>query len=350
MELPCGTFNDSYEQDMSIFRRKTHWIWLIIAFIVLATLPLFASSTIITIMITTAILIITVGGLNILTGYCGQISIGQSGFMAVGAYTSAILTSTYGLPFWVAFPCAGITAAIAGVIFGLPSLRIKGFYLVLATLAAQFIIIYIIMHTPGLTGGYAGIDAPFPSIGGITLDSPQAFYYLAIPVCGISVFLAKNWSRTKLGRAFVAIRDNEFAAETQGVNLFKYKLIAFAICSFYAGIAGSLWAHFMGRISPEQFTLLNSIWYVGILVVGGMGSNMGVIFGVAIYQFLQEATAGLAPALASLFPGSMVGAFAGLGQLFFGVIIIVVLILDPRGLNHAWEVLKTRYRLWPYSY
>jgi branched-chain amino acid transport system permease protein len=351
MELPCGTFNENYAQDMSIFRRRTHWVWFILFCIFLAAVPLFASAHILTVVITIAITIITIMGLNILIGYAGQISIGQAGFMAVGAYTSAILTTTSGLPFWVALPCAGLMAALIGVIFALPAARIKGFYIVLSTIAAQFIIIYVIMHNPfGLTGGYAGLNAPPPQLGGIVFDSPQSYYYLAVGIAGIMTFFAVNWSRTRIGRSFIAIRDNEFAAETQGVNIFRTKLIAFAICSFYAGIAGSLWGHFMGRVSPEHYTLLSSIWYVGILVVGGIGSTMGVMFGCVLYQLLQEFVAAIAPSVAGIFPGVAAGIFAGLGQLFFGLVIMFVLIFEPRGINHAWNVLKTRYRIWPYSY
>lgn len=350
MQLPCGVFNERYEQDMAIFRRKTHWIWFAIACVFLATLPLIASAHVLTVVITIAITVITILGLNILIGYCGQISLGQAGFMAVGAYTSAILTSTYGLSFWIALPCAGIMAALIGVLFATPAAKIKGFYIVLATIAAQFIIVYVVMHTPGLTGGYAGMNAPAPRLGSIALDSPRSYYYLALGVAGIMIFFAQNWGRTRLGRAFVAIRDNEFAAETQGVNLFQYKLIAFGICAFYAGIAGSLWGHFMGRVSPEHYTLLQSVWFIGMLIVGGMGSTVGAIFGATLYQGLQELVAVVAPAIAGIFPGVAAGIFAGLGQLLFGIIIMLVLIFQPRGLNHAWTVLKTRYRMWPYTY
>ena len=350
MELPSGTFNERYEQDMAIFRRKIHWYWFIALVIFLALLPLKAPAHVLTVIITIAITVVTIMGLNILIGYCGQISLGQAGFMAVGAYTSAILTATYGVSFWIALPCAGIMAALIGVLFATPAARIKGFYIVLATIAAQFIIVYVIMHTPSLTGGYAGMDAPAPRIGSIALDSPRSYYYLALGVAGIMTFFARNWARTRLGRAFFAMRDNEFAAETQGVNLLKYKLIAFGICAFYAGIAGSLWGHFMGRVSPEHYTLLQSVWYIGILIVGGMGSTVGVFFGATVYQLLQELVAAVAPAVAGLFPGVAAGIFAGLGQLVFGIIIMVVLISEPRGLNHLWTTVRTRYRLWPYNF
>ena len=350
MELPCGTFNERYEQDMAIFRRKTHWAWFAALVVFLAVLPLFAPAHILTVVITIAITVVTVMGLNILIGYAGQISLGQAGFMAVGAYTSAILTSTYGLSFWIALPCAGIMAALIGVLFATPAARIRGFYIVLATIAAQFIIVYFIMHVPALTGGYAGMDAPAPRLGSIVFDSPRSYYYLAIVIAGIMTFFAVNWTRTRLGRAFVAMRDNEFAAETQGVNLFYHKLIAFAIAAFYAGIAGSLWGHFMGRVSPEHYTLMQSVWYIGMLVVGGMGTTVGVFFGTVAYQFMQEAVAAIAPAVAGWFPGVAAGIFAGLGQLVFGLVIMVVLITEPRGFHHLWTVVKTRYRMWPYNY
>jgi branched-chain amino acid transport system permease protein len=176
MGLPSGTFNQSYGQDMAIFRTRAQWIMLIAFLIFLFVCPLFMSDTILTIMIIIGITVIAVLGLNILTGYCGQISLGHAGFMAVGAYTSGILTAKLGFSFWAALPCAALAAGIAGLIFGLPSLKIKGFYLIMATIAAHFIIIWVILQFQSVTGGANGLAVPRPEIGGFVFKSKGSYF------------------------------------------------------------------------------------------------------------------------------------------------------------------------------
>ena len=204
--LPCGTYPGSYQEDIAVVRTRLQWGLLIAGLALLFCLPLFTDLRWMSFINITMIYIIAVLGLNILTGYCGQISIGHAAFMAVGAYTSAILVTKLGFPFWVALPCAGIMAGLVGLIFGLPSLRVKGFYLVLATLAAQFIIMWVIMRIRFLTGGYAGIKVPRPELGGIVFDTDQSYFYIIAVLLVIMTFLAKNIVRTKVGRAFIAIR------------------------------------------------------------------------------------------------------------------------------------------------
>ena len=213
MGLPSGTFNQSYAQDMAIFRTKTQWVLLIAFLVFLFTCPLFSSDRILTIMTIIGITVISVQGLNILTGFCGQISLGHAGFMAVGAYTSAVLTAKLGLSFWAALPCAALAAGIAGIIFGLPSLRIKGFYLIMATIAAHFIIMWVILQLYGVTGGGDGLAVPRPEIAGFVFKSKASYFYLVMIIACLGTLLAKNLVRTRAGRAFIAIRDNELAAE-----------------------------------------------------------------------------------------------------------------------------------------
>ena len=264
---PCGTYDESYAQDMAIVRTRLQWILLIGGLIFLFSLPLFAGGRWLNLLNLIGISLIAVHGLNILTGYCGQISLGQAAFMAVGAYTSGVLTAKLGFSFWAALPCAALSAGIVGLIFGLPSLRVKGFYLAMATLAAQFIIPSLISHPlEGITEGIHTLIVPPPKVGGIVCTSPQSMFYIIIPIAVVMTFFAKNLVRTGVGRAFVAIRDNDLAAEVQGVNVFGYKLLAFFICSAYAGVAGSLWAHWMRAINPDHFSLMDSIWYVGMMM------------------------------------------------------------------------------------
>lgn len=350
MGLPCGTLNENYSQDMAIVRTRLQWGLLACFLVFLFLLPLFGSTLLVNMIILVSVQVIAVHGLNILTGYCGQISLGHAAFLAVGAYTSAILTTKLGLSYWLALPCAGLNAAIIGMFFGLPAVRIKGLYLALATVAAQFIIIYVITVARPLTGGIDGIHTPPPQIGNITLDSAQSYYYLAVILAIIATIMAKNIVRTRAGRAFIAIRDNDIAAEVMGINLFRYKLFAFFIASFFAGIAGSLWVHNFGYTHPDQFPLIDSVWYLGMIIVGGMGSTAGAIFGVIFLRLLGELVTVMAPTLASLIPAISTTVAAALGPVVYGVVIILFLVFEPRGLAHRWEIAKANYRFWPFSY
>jgi branched-chain amino acid transport system permease protein len=350
MSLPSGVFQESYAQDMAIFRTRTHWVFLLAFLILLFTMPVYSSERIITMATIMGITIISVLGLNILTGYCGQISLGHAGFMAVGGYVSAILTAKLGWPFWVALPCAGLGAGVAGIIFGLPSLKIKGFYLIMATVAAHFIIIWVILQFYGVTGGADGMSVPKPEIGGLVLKSKASYFYLVMIITCISVYFAKNIVRTRAGRAFIAIRDNDLAAEVMGVNLWAYKLMAFFIGCVYAGVSGALLVHYYAFTSTDIFPFMNSVWYLGMLIVGGMGSMTGVIFGVVSLKLLDELVTIVGPMLAAVFPVIAAQAAASLALIMRGLVIILFLIFEPRGLMHRWELIKAYYRRWPFSY
>ncbi len=349
MGLPAGTRNYTYAQDMAIFRTKTQWAMLLALFVVLFTAPLYWGNYWLSVANLIGITIIAATGLNILTGYCGQLSIGHAGFIAVGAYTSAVLTNRFELPFLVGLICAGLAAGLIGMIFGIPSLRVKGFYLAISTIAAQFIIIWVISHWTSVTGGYTGISVPPASIGGITFVSQASLFYLITLITVLVVFLAKNLARTRAGRAFVAIRDNDLAAQVMGINLFRYKLIAFFIGCFLAGIAGSLLAHWIGFMSVEHFTIMDSILYIGMIIIGGLGTTTGPIFGVIFIRLLQQGITFIAPVLESTF-ALPAGFTTGIGPMVFGLAIVLFLILEPRGLAHRWQLFKASYRLWPFSY
>jgi branched-chain amino acid transport system permease protein len=350
MDLPAGTRNHSYAEDMAIFRTKTHWFLLIALLIVLFTAPTWFGGYWLSIANLIGITIIAVTGLNILTGYCGQLSIGHAGFMAVGAYTSAILTTRFDQPFLVGLICAGFMAGIIGILFGIPSLRVKGFYLAIATIAAQFIILWVIKYWTPVTGGFAGMEIGPASIGGIVLKSQTAEFYLILIITIIAIFAAKNIVRTRVGRAFVAIRDNDLAAEVMGINLFRYKLTAFFIGCFFAGIAGALLAHTNRIANPEYFPFMKSVLYIGMIIIGGLGTTIGPIFGVIFFQLLDVLVTKLSPALQSAFPHLPPGFTSGIAPTLFGLVIILFLIFEPRGLAHRWQLFKSSYRLWPFSY
>ncbi len=333
---------------MAIFRTKTQWILLFLLLIALFLAPLYVGETNLTLMIVIGITIISLHGLNILTGRCGLISMGHSGFMIVGGYASGILCAKVGLPFWIALPAAGLIAGFVGIIFGLPSLKIKGFYLIMATVAAYFIIHWAVLQLQDLTGGTNGLPVPRFSIFDINLNTKTNFFYVVMVILVIATYAAKNIMRTRAGRAFVAIRDNDLAAEVMGVNLWSYKLQAFFIGCVFAGIAGALSVQYLRFANLDQFPFMDSVWFLGMLIVGGMGSTTGVIFGVIALKLLDQVAIKLGPVLVTTFHfGPTAG--AALSLILSGIIIVLFLIFEPHGIEHFWERIKNWYRLWPFS-
>jgi len=338
-------------EDRAVIRTTTQWSAFIVLLLVITFVPFFfGSDYILSVLIITIITIITLQGLNFILGFTGQISVGHSAFMAIGAYTTAILMTRLNFPFCLAFPSAGLSAALVGMIFALPSLRIKGFYLALATLAAQYLIGWALLHGGSLTGGLYGLAAPRAGLGGFELSSDQSYFLFAMAMLLLMSYFAKNIERGKIGRAFIAIRDNDLAAEVMGVNIFKYKLLAFFVGSFYAGIAGAIWAHYFLRIHPDHFSLMDSIWYLGFLVVGGLGSAMGPIFGAIVYVGLKEMVSLITPFLGGLFPGIQTNIFSGLALIIYSLVVTIFLLFEPRGINRQFCLFKSYYRLWPFAY
>jgi branched-chain amino acid transport system permease protein len=335
---------------MAIVRTRTQWALLIVFLVVVFTVPLYFGNYWLGVFNLIGITLIAALGLNILVGYCGQLSIGHAGFIAVGAYTSAILTNRFEMPFLVGLISAGIVSGIVGIIFGLPSVRVKGFYLAITTIAAQYIIIWVINHWD-LTGGFNGITVPYASIGGLVFDNDVKQFYLIMVIAALGIFFAKNITRTKIGRAFIAIRDNDLAAEVMGVNTLYYKLVAFFIGCFFAGIAGALLAHCTYTLSGEQFSFTESILYIGMIIIGGLGTTLGPILGVTFIRILQQLlTSEIVPWLGNTFTNFPAGFASGVAPMFFGLVLVLFLILEPRGLAHRWALFKAAYRLWPFSY
>jgi branched-chain amino acid transport system permease protein len=350
MSLPCGTRNYNYAKDMAIVRTKTHWVLLIGFLVLLFAAPLYFGNYWLGVCNLIGITLIAAIGLNILVGYCGQLSIGHAGFIAVGAYTAAIMTNRLEFPFLAGLICAGLMAGIIGLVFGIPSVRVKGFYLAITTIAAQFIIIWVINHW-SLTGGYTGIKVPYASIGGYEFRTEASQFYLIMVIAVLVTFFAKNLARTRVGRAFIAVRDNDLAAEVMGVNLLYYKLLAFFIGCFFAGIAGALLAHWIGFMNAEQFSLTESILYIGMIIIGGLGTTIGPILGVVFIRVLQQVlTVELVPFLEESFKTMPAGFATGVTPMLFGLVIVLFLVLEPRGLAHRWALFKAAYRLWPFSY
>ncbi|MGA2317983.1 MAG: branched-chain amino acid ABC transporter permease [Thermodesulfobacteriota bacterium] len=352
MDRPAGVFDVRYEQDMAVVRTGPQWATLIGFLILLAVLPLFAGSYFLSFMILTGIALIAVLGLNILTGYAGQISLGHQAFVAVGAYTTAVLMDSFHWNFWATVPMAGIAAAGVGVLFGLPSFRLKMLYLTMSTLAAQFIIMAFFNHAfPDYFHSVSGIRVNRPELWGIDFRENEAFYYVVIVIAVLMTFFAKNLVRSRSGRAFVAIRDNDLAGEVIGINVARCKLYAFAIGCFYAGIAGSLWATYFRNVNPPHFHIDVSIWYLGCLIVGGMGTTVGAVFGVLFLRIIKELVTFISPILGEMVsPINAPKIGPGLAVISWALVVVLFLIFEPRGLAHTWEVLKSRFRHWPFKY
>jgi len=347
--MRCGDFKESYLEDEKIFQSFFVKLWLALLMVLLLVLPLITNAYVIYVANLTGIAVIAAVGLNLLTGFTGQISLGHAAFVGIGGYATAILVTRVGLPFWVALPLAGLISAGVGMLIGIPSLRVKGLYLCIATLAAQFICEFVFVHWESMTRGIRGINVPPPRVGTFIFDTEASFYYITLVTVVIGVAFARNLVRTKWGRAFVAIRDRDLAAEIMGINLFRYKLASFALSSFYAGIAGGLWVSFIKVVTPEHFPFSLSIQYLAMVIVGGLGSVIGSIFGAIFMTLVPELLNVLTWYAKNLMP-SVGQVFIPMKEVVFGLLIVSFLIFEPHGLAEIWQRVKNFFSLWPFSY
>lgn len=342
--LPNGVFATKYQDDAAILRTRTQWGLTAAAVVFFLALPTFAPEYWLTWLIGLSVVIVAVLGLHVLTGLCGVFSIGQAAFVGVGAYVTAILAERYGISGWLCLPIAALAAGLIGVFFGLPSFRLKGFYIAVASLAANFIIVWCITYFKDWTGGSTGMAVTPLSLGGFEFTSRASLYVIAIILVILGTYFAKNLQRMPTGRAFVAVRDNELAAEVGGINIPRYKMKAFFIGCMYAGVAGWLLAYSGFWVSPEQFQIHSSIWYFGMLAVGGLGSTTGVFMGVAFLKLLEMM-------IDQVTPYVPIAQFnSAMSTIMYAVLILLFLIYKPGGLYSLWQEFKNYYRLRPYSY
>ena len=347
--MRCGDFKETYLKDEAIFQSPFVKLCLTLFFGFLLIFPFLANSYFLYIANMIGFAVIGAVGLNLLTGFTGQISLGHSAFIGVGAYTSAILITRCGFSFWVSLPFAGMVSALAGLIIGLPSLRVKGLYLCIATLASQFIFEFIFVHWESMTKGITGIHLPAPQIGSFKFETEKDFYWITLFFVILSVGYARNLARSRMGRAFVAIRDRDLSAEIIGINLLKYKLSAFAISSFLAGITGALWVSFLKVITPEHFPFILSIQFLAMIIIGGLGSVLGSIFGAIFMTLVPEFLSYLSGVVKLQAPGYE-QIFIPFKEVVFGGLIITFLIFESHGLVEIWNRIKSFFRLWPFSY
>ncbi|MDO9597181.1 MAG: branched-chain amino acid ABC transporter permease [Azoarcus sp.] len=350
----AGQFKASYEEDQQIFpiRQDRVGMAVLLAFFFLAV-PMFASQYWLqAILIPVLIFSLAAIGLNILTGYAGQLSLGSAAFMAVGAFGAYnFMLRIDGMPFLLGIVLGGLSAALVGVAFGLPSLRIKGFYLAVATLAAQFFIVWALVKFPWFSNYSSSgvISAQEIQILGYAFTTPESKYLLTLAVVTVFALVAKNLVRSTTGRRWMAVRDMDVAAEVIGIRPMRAKLSAFAVSSFYCGVAGALYAYtYLGTVEPEGFNLDLSFKILFMIIIGGVGSILGSFLGAAFIVLL--------PILLNVVMHSTLGSAMppGLGSnlelIIFGGLIIFFLIVEPHGLARLWQLGKDKLRLWPFPH
>ncbi len=357
----AGQFKVAYAADQQLFPIRQDRI-VVIALIVAAfgVVPLVADQYWFSaILIPFLIFSLATLGLNILTGYAGQLSLGTAAFMAVGAFAAYnFVLRVPGMPLLVAFALAGVCAAGVGALFGLPSLRIKGFYLAVATLAAQFFVVWALVRFPWFSNYSSSgvITAQKMTMLGFDFDTPRSKYLLVLSIVSVMALMAKNLVRSRIGRAWMAVRDMDVAAEVIGIRLMHTKLMAFAVSSFYCGVAGALFAYaYLGTVEPEAFTLDLSFRILFMVIIGGIGSILGSFLGAAFIvllpTFLNIVVHHLNDLLQKLFQWSLPGAItSNLELMVFGGLIIFFLIVEPHGLARLWQIGKEKLRLWPFPH
>ncbi|MFH1350867.1 MAG: branched-chain amino acid ABC transporter permease [Pseudomonadota bacterium] len=347
----CRNFKDSYASDMAIFPIPLdRWGFSVMLFVAFIIVPLFTSEYLITnIIIPFYCFALSAFGLNVLAGYAGQISIGHAAFMAVGAYSSFILYGRYGIPLIPSILGAGLITSAVGTFFGLPALKIKGFYLAISTLASQFIIEWVIVHVQWISGGVFGtLQAPHLFIFGIPLNTPIRKYYLTLCLMVLLMTIGKNLVRGQLGRNWMAIRDVDYAAEIIGVNLYRDKLIAFAVSTFYAGVGGALICLcYVGVANIEEFNVMTSFALMGMIIIGGLGTILGSFLGAGFFVMMPIAINHSLAAFMDVVPSDIL---SNIEAIIFGGLIVFFLIVEPYGMARLWHTIKDKMRLWPFPY
>ncbi len=349
-----GAFKTTYSADMALYPLPiAKWTVLVLALLFIVIIPLTVHEYYLSILNLIFIAVVGTLGLNILVGYTGQISLGHGAFMSVGAYTAANLAVKLGLPFWLTLPAGGLMAAAIGVVVGMPSLRIKGLYLAIATLAGQLIIEWTINRVPAISGGaQASIQVDRPSLFGFSFNTQGTLYFFLLFFAVLAIVATLNLVRSRIGRAFVAVRDQDIAAEIIGIDIYRYKLMSFAISSFYAGVCGVLYTYYFGIANYEQFQLGVSIDYLAMIIIGGLGSVLGSIFGAIFVTLLPILLRIVMENIGHLFftDSEVANVISGLRLCVFGALIIFFLIVEPEGLNRLWRNIRSYFRVWPFSY
>ncbi|QBX56598.1 branched-chain amino acid ABC transporter permease [Nocardioides seonyuensis] len=351
--ISTGVYFRTYQRELALRHTKAQYVRLALVVVAAIAAPYLLDPYQLSILNTVLIAVVGAVGLNILVGFTGQISLGQGGFLAVGAFTSGLLTMRADLPAPLSIACAVVVTAAAGALFGLPALRLKGLYLAIATLASQEIIVFIARRWSFLreeSGAPLSIERL--KVGGYEITREYfefQWYWILLGCAVVAVLAARNLFRTGLGRSFMAVRDQDIAAAAIGVNVTRTKVVAFAVSSGFVGLAGALTAHYSETVTWESFTFEISILYLAMIIVGGLGSVAGAVYGAFFITllpvFLNEFIGGLGedvPWLVSRLPA--------IENAVFGLVIIAFLLIEPRGLDRIWQRMKDYVRFWPFRY
>jgi branched-chain amino acid transport system permease protein len=348
--LPTGIYFETYAGEARLFKTVRSRVSVVLMVIALLAVPLVSGAYVLGVAAQAFIALIAVLGLHVTVGMAGQINIAQSAFVGVGAFAAAKL-SGYGLPFWVVIPLAALITGMVSVLFALPAARVKGFYLALTTLAAQVLFPIVILGLPTeWLGGLVGMPVEPLIVGGFTISSPRHFYYFTLVLVLIMTCAAFNLHRSGFGRALKAVRDNDVAAQVMGINVLRTKISAFFVGSLFAGVAGACTAWFLQFVTIESFTLFASIWYLGMLIVGGAQSPIGAILGVLFITVFQEGLHEIGTQIMRSNAHEAGGAIFAATNVALGASILLALIFEPRGLAHRWLVLTETFQLWPFPH
>jgi branched-chain amino acid transport system permease protein len=343
-----GYFRTSYAQDLGLTQTRLERAMLAVFAAVLFGFPFLTGPYYLDLACQVFLAAIGALALMLLTGYAGQISLGHAGLLAAGAFTAGVMFREWAAPFYLTLPAAAVVGALLGVIFGLPSLRLRGLYLAVSTLALHFVVIYLGGEYETRRGYSTGISIDPPAIGGFTVYSPRAWYFVLLGAAALTLLLCINLLRSRTGRAWRAIRAHETVAEALGIGIAGYKLLAFVISSALASVAGALFAYYRGFVSVEAFSLFLTIQYVAMIIIGGMGSLVGALLGavfVTIFPYLIEAGLMALPSAQNYASALFAVNFAA-----FGVVMIGFLIFEPLGLVGIWRRIQTFFLLWPFKH
>lgn len=345
--MRTAVFHESFAAEERLWHSATARVWIAVFALGLFSLPAWSGDYLLAMACIVGIHVVATLGLNLTTGNAGLISLSHGAFVGVGCYVVAWLAN-HSVPFYVALPAAGLATAALGLVVGLPSLRVKGLYLAIATLAAHFILTFVFREWVSVTGGMPGTSIPRAHLFGFEFLGDRHNFYLIYVVAFVAALGARNLARTYIGRAFVAVRERDFSAELLGVNLLRTKLLAFAVGAFYAGVAGGLLGYFYGAITPEYFVFTLSVFYLAAIIVGGLGTVLGSIFGAVFMTFVPEVLRLVVHATSTWFPG-VASLLLPMGQVVFGVLIIGFLVFEPHGLAAVWSRVRRTFHLWPFK-
>lgn len=343
-----GYFRTSYETDIALLGTRTQKAALAALATALIAFPLFDAPFLLDLANQVLLAIVGAVALMLLTGFAGQVSLGHAGLLAAGAFTTGVLFKEVGAPFWLTLPASALTGASLGVVFGLPSLRLRGLYLAVSTLALHFIVIYAGNEYETHRGYSTGVIIDPPRMGDWVLSDARAWYALLLGAALAAVLFALNLLRSNTGRAWRAIHGREAVAEALGINVPAYKVLAFVISSTMTSLAGCLFAYYRGFVSAEAFSLFLTIQYVAMVIIGGMGSILGAVLGAAFVTLFPYAIEGLMNSLPV--PETWANSVFAVNYTAFGLVMILFLLFEPQGLVGIWRRIQNYFVMWPFRY